>query len=85
MKRLDLVEKNLPIIERIITNQSISNVPYTYKKEMDIVAKENNISICINCNSTLYKLTQRIWKMYNEEKESNENKKAGRKKAVKNG
>ena len=80
MNKLELVEKHLEEIKRIIRNCSASNIGIEFRTDIYEIADANGIQYCKTCNTQLYNTIVRIYRKYVA---YIENKKA--KKTVKNG
>lgn len=72
----DIIKKYLPLIEQVVKDQSISNIPFQFRTDIIDIAVRYKLVSCIKCNSSLYLAIQRVYTQYvNELKEIKKQKK----------
>lgn len=82
-EEMQIVTNYLPVIEKIIVNNSCSNLTISFRQDMAKLATKLKLNYCTTCSSGIFNLVSRIYKLYNEQLISDGNK--GKKNRIHNG
>lgn len=82
-EEMQIITNYLPVIEKIIVNNSCSNLTIAFRQDMQKLATKLKLNYCITCSSGIFNLVSRIYKLYNEQLISDGNK--GKKNRIHNG
>lgn len=82
-EEMQIITNYLPIMEKIIVNNSCSNLTIAFRQDMQKLATKLKLNYCITCSSGIFNLVSRIYKLYNEQLISDGNK--GKKNRIHNG
>ena len=66
-EEMKLIKSYLPIIERIIVNNSCSNLTVAFRQDMKKLGEKMKLNFCTTCSSGIFNLVSRIYKQYNEQ------------------
>ena len=70
-EEMQIITNYLPVIEKIIVNNSCSNITIAFRQDMQKLATKLKLNYCITCSSGIFNLVSRIYKLYNEQLISN--------------
>lgn len=70
-EEMQIITNYLPLIEKIIVNNSCSNLTIAFRQDMTKLATKLKLNYCITCSSGIFNLVSRIYKLYNEQLISN--------------
>lgn len=82
-EEMQIITNYLPVIEKIIVNNSCSNLTIAFRLDMKNLATKLKLNYCTTCSSGIFNLVSRIYKLYNEQLISDGNK--GKKNRIYNG
>lgn len=82
-EEMQIITNYLPIMEKIIVNNSCSNLTIAFRQDMQKLATKLKLNYCTTCSSGIFNLVSRIYKLYNEQLISDGNK--GKKNRIHNG
>lgn len=71
---MKLIKDYLPVIEKIVVNNSCSNLTIAFRQDMAKLGTKLGINICMTCSSGIFNLVSRIYRQYNEQLNKNGNK-----------
>jgi pyruvate-formate lyase len=82
----NIVKNYLPLIEKVVRDNAISNITYQFREEIIKIAVKHKLVSCVKCNSALYSAIQKVYTLYvadmreENNKKKNTNKTNGKKK-----
>ena len=79
-EEMELIATHLPTIEKIIVNNSCSNLTISFRQDMKKLGERLGLNYCTTCSSGIFNLVSRIYKRYNEQLIRERDNKNGRKK-----
>lgn len=71
----NIIKKYLPLIEQVVKDQSISNIPFQFRSDIIDIAVRYKLVSCVKCNSSLYIAIQRVYTQYVNEIKKTKSKK----------
>ena len=73
-EEMKLIKSYLPVIERIIVNNSCSNLTVAFRQDMKTLGEKMKLNFCTTCSSGIFNLVSRIYRQYNEQINNNKRK-----------